>query len=274
MSNDDGALFPDIALHRINAHRPVICCSDDAARSFLDTLEVVFRDMGDDEDDEDDARGGRGRERGSRGRSRRTHDRITVYERVDEYDDDGTSSDARRSPIRITFHVAHGGREYGKRHDDIRNAMEDVTLTLLPCHVNDDTNALDIVHVLRQLRRQLDIESLLVEGGSGVLSSFLNACPNDARGANGTTATDGGNGNGVVDCVCATISPRMMGGHRGLPVLGGYRGGTSLSRNGAGLGPANVEDETRAIDGGGAMLSFRDSDFIKLGRDGIFLGRI
>jgi hypothetical protein len=256
----DGAL-PDITFDGIRACRPIICCSYDAARTFLDTLEVVFRG----EDENNANKRGRGRTR--------THDRITVYEKVDEYYDEDEWGG--HSPMRITFHVADHREEERDDDDDDDDdedaILEDVTLTLLPCRVNEGTNSLDITHVLRQLRQQFDIETLMVEGGSSILSSFLNECPNDVDGADGTT-TGGGN---AVDCVCATIVPKMMGGKRGLPVLGGY-GGTSTSSH-IGIadpprGLANVGDETHAI--GGGMLSFKDGDFVKLGRDGIFLGRI
>ena len=65
-SSKDGTL-PDIMLERIKAHHPIICCSSDAAKSFLDILEVVFQDQHE-----------------NTKRKRKKSYRITVYKKIDE----------------------------------------------------------------------------------------------------------------------------------------------------------------------------------------------
>ena len=60
---------------------------------------------------------------------------------------------------------------------------------------------LNIHHVLHKLRLEHDIKSLMAEGGSSILSSFI-------------SKTDD-----VVDCVCVTIVPKFIGGMYGLQAL-------------------------------------------------------
>lgn len=63
-------------------------------------------------------------------------------------------------------------------------------VTFLSCTTDDHGN-LDLVDVLRKLRREFGIESLMVEGGPTVLSIFLKAH--------------------LFDLVCVTISPKIFG---------------------------------------------------------------
>ncbi|KAL3806275.1 hypothetical protein ACHAXA_000098 [Cyclostephanos tholiformis] len=164
---------------------------------------------------------------------------------------------------------------------DIDVPMEDVTLTLLPCRVVRGTNTLDLKHVLRQLRSRFDVKTLMVEGGAGILSSFMNEryavgrladiIPPDDDGIDANHALY----NGMVDCVCATIVPMIAGGKRGLSVLGEFDVASPVSPHpGGGADSQSVlADVGRGTDVIGGV-TFKDGDFVKLGRDCIFLGRM
>ena len=67
-------------------------------------------------------------------------------------------------------------------------------VTLLPCQV-DSTGELNIGDVLHRLRNECFIQSIMVEGGSAVISSFIRS--------------------GQIDCLCITIAPKFLG-PRGL----------------------------------------------------------
>jgi riboflavin-specific deaminase-like protein len=70
-------------------------------------------------------------------------------------------------------------------------------VSFLPCRV-DPSGELDLLDVLQRLRDEFDIKSLMVEGGSQVISSFIRL--------------------GVMDCLCITIAPKFLG-PRGLSTL-------------------------------------------------------
>ena len=69
-------------------------------------------------------------------------------------------------------------------------------LTILGCKLDDDGH-LDLQDVLFQLGSSFGIQSLMVEGGSNILSSFASK--------------------GLVDCLCITIAPKLIG--HGLPAF-------------------------------------------------------
>ncbi len=62
---------------------------------------------------------------------------------------------------------------------------------------------LNLQNVLNNLRREHGIKSLMVEGGSSVLSSFMSEAES------------------IVNCVCVTTVPKMIGGQNGLLAMGG-----------------------------------------------------
>jgi riboflavin-specific deaminase-like protein len=62
---------------------------------------------------------------------------------------------------------------------------------LLPCPLVD--GRLDLSYILSELRKEYAIESLMVEGGSQVLSMFMER--------------------ELVDCLCVTIAPKLFGGN-------------------------------------------------------------
>ncbi|KAL3764531.1 hypothetical protein ACHAW5_004795 [Stephanodiscus triporus] len=234
----DGTL-PDIMLDRIKAHHPTICCSSDAAKSFLDILEVVFQDQHE-----------------HMKRRRKKSYKITVYKKIDEYDHETDVC----LPIKITIHITHH-----KKHED--DVFEDVTLTLLPCRIHEKTNSLDLRHVLHQLHNKFAVETVMVEGGAGILSSFLNEC------LGGTDSPDSNSQsfamNKVVDCICVTIVPKLIGGKWGLTVLSEF--GTVLPE------PGTDPSAYIGVDDGADMigkLTIKDGEFVNLGHDCTFLGRI
>jgi hypothetical protein len=228
-------MFPE----NIRAQNPVICCSSDAARLFLDYLEL-FQQMQTPIKKVDEFPG----------QLNRQHKRVymvTVYKMVDENND---HEDDFFLPIKISIQTTHGGRSRQKEPLS-QSDTTTTTFTLLPCQIHKNNKMLDLEYILGQLYKQFQIESVMVEGGGGVLSSFLNEC---------LYANDGKIGDKrLVDCVCATISTSLIG-MRGLPVFGGFdvaRG--EYNHESTGVYPTPV--------------TFRDGGFFTLGRDTIFLGR-
>ena len=110
-------------------------------------------------------------------------------------------------------------------------------------------------HALDQLYDQFDIRSVMVEGGAGILSSFLNEC-------------DYEDGYSVVNCACITIAPTLLGGF-GLPSLGGLDTRLIRSNN----DNADDKEEGGEEDVVPTMKSL-NGKFIPLDRDCIFLGRL
>lgn len=239
-SSKDGTL-PDIMLNRIRAHHPTICCSSDAAKSFLDILEIVFQDQHE-----------------NTKRKRKKSYKITVFKKIDEYDHEADVC----LPIKITIHITN----HHKHEDDV---LEEFTLTLLPCRTHPKTNSLDLRHVLHQLHNQFAVETLMVEGGAGILSSFLNEC------VVGPEILDGSGRQSfprskVVDCICVTTVPKLIGGKWGLPVLGEF--GSVLPHLSNDLSANDADDSDR--DDTTGKLTIKDGEFVKLGQDSTFLGRI
>jgi 3,4-dihydroxy 2-butanone 4-phosphate synthase/GTP cyclohydrolase II len=73
------------------------------------------------------------------------------------------------------------------------------TIDILPCRVHGD-GSLDLSNVLSELTDKFGIRSVMVEGGATVLSAFAKE--------------------GLVDCLCVTISPKLLG-DKGLPAFSG-----------------------------------------------------
>jgi riboflavin biosynthesis pyrimidine reductase len=240
--------LPDIMLENIRAHNPIICCSSTAAQSFIDVLEVLFQ--------EDEPM-----QSGSKRRWKKSY-KISVFKKVDDHE-----TEDNYMPIKIIIHITH----HNKHGED--DTLQDITLTLLPCRIHDTSKSLDLRHVLSQLYNQFDIESVMVEGGAGILSSFLNECMAGAK--NCSDERSSGGVNKVVDCICATIAPKIIGGKWGLPVLGGFdvmphfgKTPSKAEKGSIGLG----DDKYGMLRHG--MMSIKDGEFVSLGQDATFLGRI
>ena len=235
----DDVILPDIAIDKIRAHNPIICCSSNAAQTFLDVLEVFQEQQ-------------LSRKRKKRNKS---YD-ITVYKKIDMQDPDKDIY----LPIKITINVTH----HNKNENDV---SEEVTLTLLPCPTHENTEELNLKHVLNQLYNQFDVESVMVEGGSAILSSFLNEF----------TATNENGSSKVVNCLCVTIAPKVIGGKWGLPSLGGFdvlqldRGDDKHSEKDSDDAGGGVDEKSAVLPG---VMAIRKGEFIPLGEDCIFLGRV
>mmetsp|Transcript_17702 Transcript_17702/g.17116 ORF Transcript_17702/g.17116 Transcript_17702/m.17116 type:complete len:367 (-) Transcript_17702:38-1138(-) len=81
-----------------------------------------------------------------------------------------------------------------------RQNTQDAIL-LEPCLLaSNDNNSLDLKHLLHNLKTKRNIYSIMVEGGSSILSSFL-VQPN------------------LIQALLITISPSFMGAKHGLPAL-------------------------------------------------------
>jgi len=214
---DETKIPTDMSVERIRANNPIICCSNQAAFSFLDLMEI-FQDQH------------------LQRKRPNTSYKIIVYKKIDEND----HIEDACMPIKITVHVTH----HNKKEEDV---TQEVTFTLLPCPINEGTNSVSLKHAMYQLCDQFEIRSVMVEGGSRILSSFLNECDDDDESK-------------LVHCVCVTIAPTLLGG-LGLPSLGGL---DALMKK---------TDEEDNIQEAPALKSI-DGKFIRLGRDCVFLGKL
>lgn len=96
------------------------------------------------------------------------------------------------------------------KHEDYIMKESSSSIRLLGCgrkignqsKDNHEEQGLDINDMLQKLRKNYGIESVMVEGGASILSSFM-AQP------------------GLVGCVCMTISPKLIGGKFGLNAFRG-----------------------------------------------------
>mmetsp|Transcript_37677 Transcript_37677/g.80474 ORF Transcript_37677/g.80474 Transcript_37677/m.80474 type:complete len:466 (-) Transcript_37677:199-1596(-) len=237
--------LPDIIVDKIRANNPVICCSSNATHSFLDMLEI-FRDQQE-----------------AKRKTTRSY-KINVYKTIS---DEGDREGDLWMPIKITVRVV---THHSKKHEE--DVSQDLTLTLLPCPIDERRrNKLDVEQVLHQLHDQLGVNSVMVEGGAGVLSSFLDGCVDGDAG--GLEAGGGGNQSSrrAAHCICATIVPKIIGGKWGLPVFGGF---DVLPKH---LDGRSARDRENDDDQRGKvlpMMSVRDGGFVPLGPDCIFLGRM
>lgn len=248
LSNDQN--LPEIMLENIRAHHPIICCSSIAAQTFLDILEILFQ-----EDDPSQPRPKRKRKKSYK---------ISVYKKIDVQNDHKIDN---YMPIKITIHIIY----HNKHKDGFDDTKQDITLTLLPCRIDNKSNSLDLRHVLNQLYNQFEIESVMVEGGACILSSFLNECVLGERTKSVESTTRAGNE--VVDCICVTIAPKIIGGKWGLPVLGKFDilpASGSKPENG---GECGLEDE-ECMMLCKEVMAIKEGEFLSLGKDCTFLGRI
>ncbi|KAL9178609.1 hypothetical protein ACHAXT_001947 [Thalassiosira profunda] len=228
---------PDIATDTIRAERPVICCSTGAAQSFLDILEEF-------------------QEQQATKRKPKRRYKITVYKKIDA--DDPTND--YYQPIKISMQVT----QHRKHEED---AVEELTLTLLPCLADENTKRISIRHMLHQLSNHFEIESVMVEGGAGILSSFLNENEVIGHTPDGEGSDGESRAGKVVNCVCATIAPKVLGGKRGLPAFGGL----DIPDHDDG---AKEEADGSMPLGARLMVAIKDGVFVPLGQDCTFLGRI
>jgi len=203
--------FPDLVLNKIRAKTPVICCSTTAAQRFLDVLEIFQEEL-------------------VLRRKAKYEYKITVYKKIDDEDDGANDA---YLPVKITIKVTS---KNSKQEEE-----QELTLTLLPCRVNEEV--VDLPHALNQLYQQFAIDSLLVEGGAGILSSFLK----------------------YSNCVCATMAPKI-GGRKGLSAFGSFD--APGERDGV-----NSADKNDTTDAAKRLQNMKDCSFTVLGSDCIFLGR-
>jgi riboflavin-specific deaminase-like protein len=105
-------------------------------------------------------------------------------------------------------------------------------ITILPCRVSSTDGMLDLRDVLAKLREIFGLQSVMVEGGATVLSSFANYH--------------------LADCICATVSPKLLG-VRGLPAF------------------QNMKSSRRSLSAG--LLDLRSAQFYLLGNDCVLVSR-
>jgi len=216
---DEITIPTDMSVERIRANNPIICCSNQAAFSFLDLMELF-----------------QNQHLLQQRKRPKTSYKIIVYKKIDVND----HMEDACMPIKITVHVTHHHSKNKKKNEE--DVTQEVTFTLLPCPINEGTNSVSLKHALDQLCDQFEVRSVMVEGGAGILSSFLNEC--DGRG----------------DAICVTVAPTVLGG-LGLPSLGGFDALTKKT------------DEENTIEES-PILKNIDGKFIPLGQDCVFLGRL
>lgn len=113
--------------------------------------------------------------------------------------------------------------------------FEEAAFELLTCGL--DTNGrLNLRDMLQTLFRRFGVRSIMVEGGASVLSSFVRS-------------------RDLVDCICVTITPTLLGDDRGLPPF------TSI-------GTENKEKQHDDL-----LVLTCESRFLQLGKDCAFLSQ-
>jgi riboflavin biosynthesis pyrimidine reductase len=162
-------------------------------------------------------------------------------------DDENDHEEDMYLPIKISVQVTLEGNK-------VESETVTTTFTLLPCQLHNKGEILDLQHVLHQLNRQFEIDSVMVEGGATILSSFINECV----GSRKDNKSGKNFGWKLVDCICASISPSIIG-KRGVHSLGEF----------------DVANQKRSNDEPSVTpMSLRDGQFLSLGRDCLFLGRL
>lgn len=226
----------DMHPENIRASNPVLCCSSDAAKLFLDHLESFQQNQKPVKKVDEFP--------GQLNRQQKRVYRITVYKMVDDEND---HEEDMYLPIKISVQVTLEGNK-------VESETVTTTFTLLPCQLHNNGEILDLQHVLHQLNRQFEIDSVMVEGGATILSSFINECIGSRK-----DKKSGKNfGWKLVDCICASISPSIIG-KRGVHSLGEF----------------DVANQKRSNDEPSVTpMSLRDGQFLSLGRDCLFLGRL
>jgi riboflavin biosynthesis pyrimidine reductase len=287
-------LLPDgIILSRIKAKNPTICCSSQAVKSFLNILEFIIHDQ----EEYNNSNKKRRREKTysitvykTIEEEEDTHNQEVAAVHASEKSVNIINSSNTNNnylPIKITIRIETHHRNSKIVNDDV-DLSNELTFTLLPCqtitkmetqyadnndnydtencdNVDDNTTkiktkmkknsqTLNLRHVLHQLHTQFDIESIMVEGGAAILSSFVNECCMGGGDSHDTTWSK----DTLVDCICVTIAPTIIGGKWGLPVLGG-------------LSVAGRNDDALLC---GKFIAIKNGEFVNLGQDCTFLGRI
>jgi riboflavin-specific deaminase-like protein len=76
-------------------------------------------------------------------------------------------------------------------HDAVASFQGDAdTITFMGCNVNNEDGHIDLEDCLNRLRKNHNIRSIMVEGGSTVLSAFVSR--------------------GLASCICVTIAPKII----------------------------------------------------------------
>lgn len=119
----------------------------------------------------------------------------------------------------------------------LEKLKNEANMTILPCDTCPN-GRLDLKGLLLQLKTKFGIQSLMVEGGSNILSSFVQQ-------------------EELVDCLCLTIAPKILGS-QGLEAFAAshqFKGGSSGHYQNIGL------------------LEFRDIMWVPMGDDCFLLAR-
>jgi len=146
------------------------------------------------------------------------------------------------------------------------------TIQLLPCDSYDDDDDDDnnnenggqqlcLRDVLRRLKEQHGIQTLMVEGGATLLSSLFAGQQHINNNNNNNTIIINNNNNNLVDALCITIAPKII--QWGIaPTFGGMTAGTTAAKAAAPSISSPVID-----------LNHMSPRFVSLGQDTAFLSR-
>jgi riboflavin-specific deaminase-like protein len=127
----------------------------------------------------------------------------------------GSSSSSSSGPIINTFNARNlilccSQQAYEKYQNKVPS-----NITLLPCKATttkttNNNESLDLHDVLEQLYDKFNIHSLMVEGGANVLTEFITTTTTEDQKERGER------GKPIVDYLCVTISPILLGENYGL----------------------------------------------------------
>ncbi len=122
-----------------------------------------------------------------------------------------------------------------RNEDGSSKLFEEAAFELLTCGI-DTNRRLNLRDLLQTLFRRFGVRSIMVEGGASVLSSFVRS-------------------RDLVDCICVTITPTLVGDDRGLPPF------------------ASIGTETKEKEHDELLVLTCESRFLQLGKDCAFLSR-
>ncbi|KAL7461326.1 hypothetical protein ACHAXS_001747 [Conticribra weissflogii] len=241
-----------IYLERVRAYRPIICCSLEAMEKFTNILESFQKNEYQIKNFAYD---------------------ISIQKR--DYAADGNDGQcgsetlSKQQPIEVFIReksvtaadIGNHDMAYDNVDGDINNkTFHAASFILLPCPIDSSENILQVQQMLHILNTQFNIRTLMVEGGSSILSSFMNSSSENHSRDDHTLIAKSSEPAGIrsrrslVDCICVTIAPGVLGGKCGLPSLAGFNA---------------LSDTTNPH-----IVHFRDGHFVTLGPDAIFIGQI
>jgi len=241
-----------IYIERVRANSLIICCSHEAVQRFTNILEEFHKHECQIENVAYDISIQKRGYLTNRNEDRCGNEILSKQQSIEVI----IRVKSVRAPTMGNSDRAHNNVDGDINHDTSHVAR----FFLLPCPIDSSVNTLQLKYVLHNLYTQFNINSLMVEGGSSILSSFMNSLSEnhsrDDPAFSAETSEPAGmrSRRSLVDCVCVTIAPAVLGGKWGLPSLAGFNA---------------LRDKANPH-----MVDFQDGHFVTLGPDAIFIGRV